>query len=90
MQRANKSCIITPLKLNTQTGLKMATYKECSNHHALQNHAYAVKALEVIACDDWLGGAISDDMYAEAMEATEKAVAAAVKAGVSYRDLPPV
>ena len=67
----------------------MATYTECSNHHALQNHAYAVAALERIACNDWIDGAISDDMYAEAMEATEKAVEAAVKAGVSYKDLPP-
>lgn len=68
----------------------MATYSECSTHHELQNRAYSARALENIACDDWLDGAISDEMYAEAMEVTEKAVAAAVKAGVSYRDLPPV
>ena len=68
----------------------MATYAECSNHHALQNHAYAVAELERIACEDWLDGAITDEMYAEAMEATEKAVEAAVKAGVSYKDLPAV
>ena len=68
----------------------MATYAECSLHHTLQNQCYALAALEKIACEDWLDGAITDEMYAEAMEATEKAVVDAVKAGMSYRDLPPV
>lgn len=68
----------------------MDKYTNDSNVLALQNAAYEAARKESLAADDFHGGAISEEMYVEAMNETERVVNIAIKAGVCRKDLPAI
>lgn len=56
----------------------------------MQNQAFALRDYENSVCDSWLTGEVSDQFYADAMQATEDYVKFAISQGISRKDLPAV
>lgn len=59
-----------------------------SQQLSLQNAAWSAFEAEKLAMADFLGGALTEEMYGDAMATTTDAVDRAVSGGVSRKDLP--
>lgn len=63
-------------------------FQNDSQQLSLQNAAWSAFEAEKLAMDDFLGGALTEEMYSDAMATTTAAVDRAVSGGVSRKDLP--
>lgn len=66
----------------------MDKFTNCANTLKLQNAAWTAFEKEKLAMDDLLGGALTEEMYGDAMAVTSAAINAAIAGGVSHKDLP--